>query len=52
MAANGAGEYEGDLVSVYDSQSESMRHGVRQGLGNCKWADGSEYKGNWFNGMR
>ena len=47
-----AGEYSGDLVSIYDPETKKMRHGIRQGLGVCRWPDGSMYDGNWFEGMR
>ena len=47
-----ADQYVGELVSVYDQQNQKMRHGVRQGVGVCTWANGSKYSGNWFDGMR
>jgi len=46
------GEYVGDMVSIYDSVKQTMRHGIRQGVGVCTWVNGSIYSGNWLDGMR
>ena len=49
---NDPGTYDGDIVTIYDSQKETMIPNVRQGVGTCTWQDGSIYQGDWLKNQR
>ena len=47
---NGPGVYNGDMVSINGEMG--WVHDIKQGNGECKWYDGSNYKGFWFNNQK